>query len=398
MKDSVKTVDPRISPDELFELWSIPAFDAGQPEVLRGSEIGSQKKVVFPGDVLLSRIIPHIRRSWVVRENRDSRRQIASTEWIVFAGEQVIPEYLQKVLVSDRFHAAFMQTVTGVGGSLSRANPGAVGQIEIPLPPLEVQQEIVAEIEGYQKVIDGARAVLDHYRPHIPIHPDWPMVAISEVASVESGFGFPLDHQGESGEEIPFLKVSDMNLPGNEVRISSWNNSISKVTLATLKARSFPKGTVIFPKIGAAIATNKKRLLTTQSTFDNNVMGIVPYPEKLIPEFLYIWLLGFDLSTWASEAQPPSMRKTVVEAYPIPCPPLETQRAIVAEIEAEQALVNANRELIARMERKIAATLARVWGDAEPQDADAPPAAIPAPDAAPLLRAAEPAPPDYSPA
>ena len=48
--------------------------------------------------------------------------------------------------------------------------------IEIPLPPLEVQKEIVAEIEGYQKVINGARAVLDHYRPHIPIHPDWPMV------------------------------------------------------------------------------------------------------------------------------------------------------------------------------------------------------------------------------
>ena len=46
--------------------------------------------------------------------------------------------------------------------------------IQIPLPPLEVQKEIVAEIEGYQKVINGARAVLDHYRPHIPIHPDWP--------------------------------------------------------------------------------------------------------------------------------------------------------------------------------------------------------------------------------
>ena len=41
--------------------------------------------------------------------------------------------------------------------------------IEIPLPPLEVQQEIVAEIEGYQKVIDGARAVIDNYRPHIPV-------------------------------------------------------------------------------------------------------------------------------------------------------------------------------------------------------------------------------------
>ena len=54
-------------------------------------------------------------------------------------------------------------------------------EFQIPLPPLEVQKEIVAEIEGYQKVIDGARAVLDNYRPHIPIHPDWPMVELGEI-------------------------------------------------------------------------------------------------------------------------------------------------------------------------------------------------------------------------
>jgi len=49
--------------------------------------------------------------------------------------------------------------------------------------------------------------------------------------------------------------------------------------------------------------------------------------------------------------------------YKIPLPPLATQEALVAEIEAEQALVAANRDLIARMEKKIQATLARVWGD-----------------------------------
>ena len=77
----------------------------------------------------------------------------------------------------------------------------------------------------------GARAVLDNYRPRVPIQPDWPMVAIKEVASVESGYGFPLDYQGKTGEEIPFLKVSDMNLPGNEKQIVSWNHSVSRDVL-----------------------------------------------------------------------------------------------------------------------------------------------------------------------
>ena len=52
--------------------------------------------------------------------------------------------------------------------------------MKFPLPPLEVQQEIVAEIEGYQRVIDGARAVIDNYRPQIVVDPEWPMVAIEQ--------------------------------------------------------------------------------------------------------------------------------------------------------------------------------------------------------------------------
>ncbi len=219
------------------------------------------------------------------------------------------------------------------------------------------------EIEGYQKIIDGARAVLDHYRPHIPIHPDWPMVSIQETATVQSGFGFPKDFQGNTDEEIPFLKVSDMNLPGNEIQIVSWNNSVSRSILAKLKAKSFPVGTVIFPKIGAAIATNKKRILSKESTYDNNVMGIVPHPDKLLPTFLHTYLLSFDLSSWASQSQPPSMRKTTVESHKIPLPPLAEQEAIVSEIEAEQALVDGNRELITRFEKKIQQTIARVWGE-----------------------------------
>ena len=68
--------------------------------------------------------------------------------------------------------------VTSGGDGYQRQYYRRLKEHQIPLPPLEVQKEIVAEIEGYQKVINGARAVLDHYRPHIPIHPDWPMVEL----------------------------------------------------------------------------------------------------------------------------------------------------------------------------------------------------------------------------
>ncbi|KHE90686.1 MAG: DNA-methyltransferase [Candidatus Scalindua brodae] len=173
MRTSVKSFDPRTKPEDKYELWSIPAFDQGSPEVIYGSEIGSAKKVVIPRDVLLSRIVPHIRRSWVVEEDDSNILKIASTEWIVFNSDNVNPGFLQRILISDPFHSQFMLTVTGVGGSLSRANPKAVGEILIPLPPLSIQEEIVAEIEGYQKIIDGAKAVVNNYKPKINIDPEW---------------------------------------------------------------------------------------------------------------------------------------------------------------------------------------------------------------------------------
>ena len=138
------SVDPSKYPDEIFELYSIPAFDSGKPDIIPGSAIGSAKQIVRPGDVLLSRIVPHIRRSWVVGEE-SGRRIIASGEWIVFRSDRVDPNYLRQVLVGDPFHAEFMSTVSGVGGSLLRARPAYVAKVRIPLPPLQRQRRIAKE-------------------------------------------------------------------------------------------------------------------------------------------------------------------------------------------------------------------------------------------------------------
>jgi type I restriction enzyme M protein len=87
--------------------------------------------------------------------------------------------------------------------------------------------------------------------------------------------------------------------------------------------------------------------------------------DNLLPKFIYYFLLAHPIQ---QEGYKRHFRKLAESGVPVP--PLEIQRTIVAEIEGEHALVNANRELIARMERKIQATLARVWGD-EPAPAEA---------------------------
>jgi type I restriction enzyme M protein len=371
MKEGVKTVDPRNTPDELFELWSIPAFDAGRPELLRGGEIGSQKKLVTPGDVLLSRIIPHIRRSWVVRENADGRRQVASTEWIVFTSDEVVPAFLRQVFVSDFFHVSFMQTITGVGGSLSRANPAAVGEIQIPLPPLEVQKEIVAEIEGYQKVIDGARAVLDNYRPHIPIHPDWPMVELGEACIVNPRKSEVANLDGST--VVSFVPMSGIG----EHEMFFEPKETKQLSEVTTSYTYFKDGDVLLAKVTPCFENGKAgiaRGLRNGIGFGSSEFYVLRPTDTALPEWVFMCAATPAFRAWATPQMTGTgglqrVPRSVVESYQIPIPPLATQQAIVAEIEAEQALVAANRELIARFEQKIQATLARIWGEDEPAPA-----------------------------
>ena len=139
-----KSIDPRKYPDEEFALYSIPAYDNGIPEKIFGRDIGSSKILLKDSDVVLSKIVPHIRRTWVIT---DGEKQIGSSEWMVFNDDRFDPQFIANYLKSDVFHCQLLTTVAGVGGSLNRARPAAVAELKIPLPPLGEQKRI-AEILG----------------------------------------------------------------------------------------------------------------------------------------------------------------------------------------------------------------------------------------------------------
>ncbi len=154
-----------------------------------------------------------------------------------------------------------------------------------------------------------------------------------------------------------------MNLAGNEQFIHRWNNSISDDTRVEVRARVFPPGTVIFPKIGAAIATNKKRILIRPSCVDNNVMGATPKPDSLVPEYLYHLLLATDLGQFASASNPPSIRKSEVENWAVRIPPLDEQRRIVGLL--DRATEIRRRAAVARAKARaiIPALFLNTFGD-----------------------------------
>jgi restriction endonuclease S subunit len=160
----------------------------------------------------------------------------------------------------------------------------------------------------------------------------WHKVRIGEVGTVQSGSGFPTKYQGRTDGPFPFYKVSDMSLAGNDREMIFENNTITEEVRRALGAAVFPRGSVIFPKIGGAIATNKKRITTRDCCVDNNVMGVIPNSKQIDSDFLFYFFLGHDLSEFANEAHLPSIKKTVVEAWEFCVPRLLPEQQRIAAI------------------------------------------------------------------
>ena len=206
LKDVCSINPDTANPAELYPNSHFNYIDISCVENESGTFLGPNKtatdeapsrarRSVQPGDVLMSTVRPNLKAFALLTEVPD--RAIASTGFAVLRAkpERLLPGFLINMLRNDK---SVEQMIGMAGkGAYPSINQTDVESVQIPLPPLEVQKEIVTEIEGYQKVINGARAVLDHYRPHIPIHPDWPMVKLGEVieSKPKNGYsGSPVDH------------------------------------------------------------------------------------------------------------------------------------------------------------------------------------------------------------
>ena len=161
--------------------------------------------------------------------------------------------------------------------------------------------------------------------------------SLGQVGDWVGGNGFPKQFQGNSEGEIPFLKVSDMNLPGNERLITVSNNFVSADELRAMRAKTHPAGTIIFPKIGGAIATNKRRILGTPSAIDNNCAGQVPR-KGIDVDWLYMVLSSIDMAAYQSGTSVPALNMKRLAQHQIAIPKEADQHRIVAKVDELMAL------------------------------------------------------------
>lgn len=233
--------------------------------------------------------------------------------------------------------------------------------IEIPLPPLEIQKEIVAEIEGYQKIIDGAKQVVENYKPTIKINPDWEMVELGEVCDIN-------------------LKASDpIRLFGNEtftyIDIESIENGTGKISFKNVidpkEAPSRARRIIKNDDIALSTVRPNLRAFGYLENLPKNCLAstgfaILSVKQKLLSKFLYFIVhqdyMVEQMVKKSGKGQYPSITASDVKELIIPLPPLEIQQQIVSQIEEEQKMVDANKKLIEIFEQKIKARIDEVWG------------------------------------
>ena len=163
---------------------------------------------------------------------------------------------------------------------------------------------------------------------------EWNRAKIKDVASVVSGYGFPLSLQGKTSGDYPFIKVRDISetVQQGKTHITSANHYIDTTELNSIKAKPFSAGTVVFAKIGEAIKLNRRAILSQATVADNNVMGIEPNKDKLTSDYLLYFLNTIELEDISHSTTVPSIRKGDVENIDIIFPDIETQQLITKSL------------------------------------------------------------------
>ena len=250
---------------------------------------------------------------------------------IIKDSKKVLPSFVAYVLTNKVNEMKAM----GLGGTFKEVSKTNVSKIKIPLPPLEVQRELVSEIEGYEKVIDGARQVVKHWKPTIKINPTWPLTPLSTVCTFEYGKA---------------LKKEDRN--GNKYPVYGSNGIVGHHKKFLVEGPF-----IIIGRKGSAGAVT----YSEKSGFPIDTTFYIKLKNKIDLKFLYFILKSLNLKNINQQAGVPGLNRNDAYKIKIPLPPLEVQREIVSKIEQEKQFVEVNKKLIECFKQKIDTAITSIY-------------------------------------
>ncbi|WP_443689337.1 restriction endonuclease subunit S [Phascolarctobacterium succinatutens] len=386
-----KSVNPISEPDKIFELYSVPSMADDYPEIIAGSDIGSSKQSVCKEDVLLCKINPRINRVWKVSQFTDNEL-IASSEWIIIRNNHINANYLMYCFQSKYFREFMLSNVSGVGGSLMRAQPKYVQTYPIPLPPLSEQQRIVESIEELFAKLDEAKERLQEVADSF---------AVRKAAILHKAFTGELTKQwrlengvsDESWEDKLLGDVCTVNPKKIDAKNLDDNLEVSFVPMAAVSDvlgeivnhevknlqdvrtgfTNFSKGDVIFAKITPCMENGKSAIvgpLVNDIGYGSTEFYVLRCKEELNNKYLYHMVRN---TTFRAEAKAvmtgvvgqQRVPKTFLQEYQLLLPTLSEQHEIVRLIDdllaRERAAQQAAEQALASIDLMKKSILARAF-------------------------------------
>ena len=356
------------------------------PEIIAGSDIGSSKQSVCKEDVLLCKINPRINRVWKVSQFTDNEL-IASSEWIIIRNNHINANYLMYCFQSKYFREFMLSNVSGVGGSLMRAQPKYVQTYPIPLPPLSEQQRIVESIEELFAKLDEAKERLQEVADSFAVRKaailhnaftgeltkQWRREnGVSDESWEESNFGkFTVSQYGYTEkahwEKVgpKFLRITDIQ--DNKV---DWDEvPWCPIDEAGMKQYAVQIGDIMIARTGAT--TGKSYLICddVEAVFASFLIRLKVVDKNLDYNYLYGYMQSEDywrqITDFSSGIAQPGVNANKLKQIKFKCPSLPEQHEIVRLIDdllaRERAAQQAAEQALASIDLMKKSILARAF-------------------------------------
>ncbi|MGP5221087.1 restriction endonuclease subunit S [Psychrobacter celer] len=276
---------------------------------------------------------------------------------LIDTSSDVSKEYLCYLINSESVKRCIKATASGT--TVRHTSPSKILDIRAYLPPLPEQQKIAKILTTWDKAISTTERLIDNSKQQKKalmqqlltgkkrlldengerFEGEWKSGYLEELCDFKGGSAFKEKYQGKSEGDLPFIKVSDMNIKGNEKFIIKSNNWIMHEDLAIMKVKSFPAGSVVFAKVGAALLLNRRRILVRDTIIDNNMMAAMP-KDICITSYLYYLMLAIDFAKLVQEGAVPSINQSDLGRFKIAYTPSHKEQQKIAAV-----LTNADKEI-----------------------------------------------------
>ena len=284
--------------------------------------------------------------------------------------ELVNNEYLAYWLATQK---PYMESIASKT-TIPYMNKANCESIPVLVPPLSEQKKIAQILSTWDKAISTTEQLLANSQQQkkalmqhlltgkkrlldsngVRFSGEWVHGRLGELCTFKGGSAFKEEYQGHSEGDLPFIKVSDMNLRGNEKYIGYANNWLTNQAAKEIRAKDFPKDAIVFAKVGAALLLNRRRILSRPTIIDNNMMAAIPTSSG-DTEFIYQLMLAVDFAKFVQDGAVPSVNQGDLASFKITYPEKEEQQKIAAVLStADQGITVLQQKLAALKQEKQA--------------------------------------------